>query len=377
MTPDMLADSGCISVRVWSADEFAASGAIWDELLLRSEADPLFMCWDWQWRWWMHHHTSLQADLCLVGVYAGSELVGLAPFYAHRASVRGVLHPRRMQILGTAWRDSGPAFSDYLEILVDRACRSVVIAAVAKWLEASAWDELVLCCLRRGGAADELARTHMPRIARVREVDPLVAWRASLPAHFEEFVQRLSPDVRRRVLNQRRKLRNARVCYANETEITGYLNQMWRYTESRWGGDGASPEFRQFYTDIAHQALRQGQLRLSRLETDDGIASVMFNKTAGNCVYYLQSGFDPSTLTGISPGYLHFGYAIEHACAEGAQYFDFLGGSGRNRDYKRDLLTENVPVVTYHAVRGALSRGLYATYGACTEAIGRLRQAIG
>lgn len=363
-------------MRLWSAEEFSASGAIWDELLQRSGADPLFMCWDWQWRWWTHHHAILGAELCLAGVYAGAELVGLAPFYARRASVRGVLHPRRMQLLGTAWRDSASAFSEYLEILVDQACRGTVLAAVAEWLEASAWDELVLCCLRRGGAADELARTHLPQIARVREVDPLTAWRTPLPADFEEFVQRLSPDVRRRVFNQRRKLPNARVCYANEAEIPGYLDQMWRYSEDRWGGHEASREFRGFYRDIAHHALRQGQLRLSRLETNDGIVSVMFNKISGNCVYYLQSGFDPSISAGISPGYLHFGYAIERACAEGIQYFDFLGGSGRNRDYKRDLLTENVPLVTYHAVRGALPRGLYAIYGACTEAIGRLREAV-
>ena len=363
-------------VRLWSADEFAGSCAVWDALLCRSGADPLFMCWDWQWRWWLHHHVSLGAELCLVGVYAGSELVGLAPFYAHRANVRGLLHPRRLQLLGTAWRDPRPAFSDYLEILVDRRHRVGVLAAIAEWVRTTAWDELVLCCLRRGGAADELARTQLPRMARVREVDPLTGWRASLPAQFDEFAQRLTPDVRRRVFNQRRKLRNARIRFANEAEIAAYLEQLWGYSEDRWGGSG-SPEFQNFYRDIAHHAFRQGQLRLSRLETDHGIISVMFNQFVGNCVYYLQSGFDPAASRGISPGYLHFGYAIEHACAERAQYFDFLGGSGRNRDYKRDLLTENVPMVNYHAVRGALPRGLYAIYDACIARIGPLRQALG
>lgn len=372
----MASDLEHFSVRLWSADEFAASRVVWDGLRQRSGADPLFMCWDWQWRWWLHHHVSLGAELCLAGVYRNSELVGLAPFYAYRVTVRGILHPRRWQLLGTAWRDPKPAFSDYLEILVDRAHRAGVLAAVAEWIRTSPWDELVLCCLRPGGAADELARTQLPRIARVREVDPLTGWRTSLPAHFDEFIRRLRPDVRRRVFNQRHKLRNARICFAQEAEIPVYLDQLWTYSEDRWGG-GASPEFQSFYCDIARHALGQGQLRLSRLETDDGIVSVMFNQFVENCVYYLQSGFDPAVSRGTSPGYLHFGYAIERACADRAQYFDFLGGSGRSRDYKRDLLTENVPMVTYHAVRGALARGLYTIYGACAPRIGRLRRANG
>ncbi|MBW8077118.1 MAG: GNAT family N-acetyltransferase [Gallionella sp.] len=89
----------------------------------------------------------------------------------------------------------------------------------------------------------------------------------------------------------------------------------------------------------------------------------MFNLRSENCVYYLQSGFDLRKSEGISPGYLHFGYALEDACKEGAQYFDFLGGSGQNRDYKRDLLTENVALVTYHAARTPVLRTLYAAHG--------------
>lgn len=353
-----------LRVRLWSADEFAAGQNVWDGLLKRSAADPLFMSWAWQWRWWAHHGPALGAELQIAGIYSEERLVGLAPLYRHQVVVRGLLRLRRMELIGTAWRNSGAAFSDYLDVLADRTEREGVLKALAEWLEASEWDELALCCLRRGAAADTLAQDYLSRFAGVREVDPLTGWRAALPAQFDDYVQRLSPDIRRRAVNQRAKLNHPRLEYAQAADVETFLDQLWVFTAARWGGQAPRPEFQGFYREIGTHAARAGQLRLSRVATAEGPLSVMFNIRSENCVYYLQSGFDLDRSKGLSPGYLHFGYALEDACREGAQYFDFLGGSGQNRDYKRDLLTENVPLVTYHAVRGPGLRTLYAAHGA-------------
>lgn len=362
-----------LQLRLWTEDQFAGAKATWDALLRASDADPLFMSWDWQWRWWAHHRRDLGAELRLVAFYSDSRLVGLAPFYAHKAVVRRVLHPLRVELIGAAWRDSRAAFSDYLDIVAMRQYRTTVLAALADWLREAAWDELVLCCTRRDGVACELAERHVSRLARVREVDPLTGWCAQLPERFETYLNRLSPEVRRRLFNQRRKLEDASLQYAGEEDIDEYLALLWRYVASRWGSEGPSEAIRNFYRDVAHNLAREGRLRMSRLGTRRGPLSVIFNIETEDCVYYLQSGFDQERSGGISPGYLHFGYAIEAACAEGARRFDFLGGAGRHRDYKRDLLTENIPLVTYHAVRGAWARGLYAAYAAWLWASGLIR----
>jgi CelD/BcsL family acetyltransferase involved in cellulose biosynthesis len=360
-SPDFSA-AGMLQVRLWTEEEFAGSQAIWDELLSASVADPLFMSWEWQWRWWQHHRDCLGAELQLVALYSGTRLVGLAPFYAHRAVVRRVLHPRRLELIGAAWRDSAAAFSDYLDILASRAWCRPVLAALLKWLRSAAWDELVLCCTKRGGTASEFAERHLPDLSRVREVDPLTGWCVDLPERFDEYLRRLTPEVRRRLFNQRRKLEGATVRYASEREVAADLEQLWRYVGDRWGSGGPGAELRGFYRDMALSLARDGRLRLSRLESRGETLSVMFNAVVGDTVYYLQSGFDRNRSAGLSPGYLHFGYAIERACEDGQRRFDFLGGTGRHRNYKRDLLTENVPLVTYHAVRGVWIRALYAAY---------------
>ncbi len=352
-----------LRIRLWGADEFSAAQDVWDGLLRRSDSDALFMSWAWQWRWWVHHGPALRAQLRIVAIYSDDRLIGLAPFYRHRVVVRRLLRLSRLELIGTAWRNSETAFSDYLDVLADRAERMRVLQALAEWLETEKWDELALCCLRRGGAADALATTYLPRISHVREVDPLTGWRAQLSSRFDDYAQRLSPDVRRKTINQRRKLEHPRLEHANEADIDAFLNQLWTLSAVRWGRQVPRTEFQDFYSDFARYAARTGRLRLSRVATNQGPMSVMFNIRSENCVYYLQSGFDLRKSEGISPGYLHFGYALEEACKEGAQYFDFLGGSGQSRDYKRDLLTENVPLVTYHAARGPGLRTLYAAYG--------------
>src|SRR5690348_1821856 len=51
--------------RTWTSAEFETSKGAWDQLLALSDADPLFMSWDWQWRWWKHHAYYLDATLHL------------------------------------------------------------------------------------------------------------------------------------------------------------------------------------------------------------------------------------------------------------------------------------------------------------------------
>lgn len=350
-------------VRAWSAEEFAASRSAWNDLLARSDADPLFMCWDWQSRWWKHHQGLLGATLAIAAVYVGDRLAGLAPFYLRKVTVRRLMRLRRLELIGIAWRTPRAMFSDYLDIIADRSLREAVIAALDEWLEAQPfWDELALCCTKHGSIAAELAAERLPRYTYVREVDPASGWCAQLPASFDDYVRSLAPEVRRKLFNQRRKLSNAQLEYATEADLVPTLELLWRFSAARWGGRPIQAHIKSFYDEIGFELARTQELRLSRLAIAGAPRSVLYNVQRGDTVYYLQSAFDADAARGLSPGYLHFGYAIEAACNERLKRFDFLVGRGRNRDYKQDLRTEIVPVVSYHAVRQAVARLLYSAY---------------
>ena len=352
-----------LRVRTWGSEEFAAAQPVWDDLLGRSVADPLFMSWDWQWRWWLHHAPALEATLQLAAVYAGDRLVGLAPFYSRAVITRRILRSRRLELIGIAWRDSRAMFSDYLDIIAASDCRDAVVEALDTWLEAQRfWDELALCCTKPEGVAAQLVTQRLRRWTYVREVDPMNGWCAQLPPAFSDYVQRLSPEVRRKLFNQRRKLADPRLEHVTGADIESTLQRLRQLSVERWGHGQPPAHVQEFLKDITVRLAHTGELQLSRLATAAGTLSILYNVQRGGTIYYLQSAFDPTRAQGLSPGYLHFGYAIEEACAAGARRFDFLAGRGRHRDYKGDLLAERVPIVSYHIVRGAVSRALYAAY---------------
>jgi CelD/BcsL family acetyltransferase involved in cellulose biosynthesis len=370
------AATGALTARTWSTEEFATSKEAWDHLVASSDADPLFMSWDWQWLWWKHHAGSLDAALQLIAVYADHRLVGLAPFYSHQVTVRRMLRVRRLELIGCAWRDARATFSDYLDIIAARDWRDSVRLTIAEWLGAQPfWDELAFCCTRRNGVAAALVEENLERSLYVREVDPLSGWCVQLPSSFERYLEQLSSDVRRKLFYQRRKLVDPEVQCANKADVEEFLHELMRYSAERWSGGKkckphlVDPESRRFLLDVALCMARAGQLRLSRLRSDGRTLSVMYNARLGGTTYFLQSGFDPGA-RGISPGYLHFGYAIEAACRENADRFDFLAGPGRHRDYKRDFRAEPVALVTYHVVRRGGLASLYAAYETLARWIG-------
>ncbi len=258
-------------------------GPLRDELVARSDADPLFMSWDWQWRWWTHHAEVLNATLSLIAVYGQDRLLGLAPFYSRAVVIRHLLHARRLELIGTAWRDPRASFSEYLDIIADRGHRGEVVAAIGQWLAAQpAWDDLALCCSRRGSVASQLVAEQLEQWTHVREVDPLVGRCVHLPAAFEHYVQALTPGVRRKLFNHRRKLAEPRLEYATAEDLADSFGTLWSLSSLRWG---VSPpaHVQKFQIDIATELARRGELRLTRLSAANGIRSVLYNvRKSGN-----------------------------------------------------------------------------------------------
>jgi CelD/BcsL family acetyltransferase involved in cellulose biosynthesis len=348
-------------VRRWTNEEFLGGRAAWQLLLARSGADPLFMSWDWLGTWWRHHGPALQAELCVLAVYSpGGELCGIAPFYGHRATHLGMLSARRLELLGNTWRDSRAVFSEYLDVIAAGDSRDTVCAALRDWLSANPeWDELVLCNLRDGSVAAQLAgslgdRTH------VRIAESMTGWCIALSDSFESFVTRLSSNTRRKVVNQREKLAGASFEVIQPAQRHEALERLDSFVARRFGTSGDDSGARaRFHAEVIESWQNPDVVHLTELRAAGSCVSVMLNLRLDGTEYYLQSGFDDAYARGLSPGLLHLGYAIEAACRDGIRRFDFLAGRGLNRDYKQDFAAGSEPLYTLHVVRKASLRTLF------------------
>ena len=360
----MSSDRQTIRMKAWTEEDFANSYGQWHELLERCDADPLFMSWDWQWLWWRHYREELNAKLfMLAGYSADGMLVGLAPFYIRRAAHRGGFSATRIESLGSNWRCANGVFSEYLDLVVDRDYERAFIAALAEAiLEDSRWSDLVISNARPGGPAAAFIDILHGERCYVRKTDTLAAHVALLPSHFSDYVVALKSGTRRKLWNHRARLTHPQMLLGGAQDIAPLFDLMNSLHIERWG----HPTFKglrgRFHQAFALSLANRNQLRFSTLVADGAPISVAYNARIGETEYSIQSAFKPHAIKGLSPGYLHFGYCIEQACSEGVKRFDFLAGTGRNRDYKREFLTSSASMVTLQAIRSRPLAWLYRAY---------------
>lgn len=350
-----------LELRIWSEGEFAASRHAWGDLLRRSGADPLFMSWDWQWSWWLHHKEALGAQLLLLAAYDGAgTLRALAPVYCHRRSYFSALPVMRMCLIGQSWRDSSTVFSEYLDFIVDRDVEAQALSALGAWFQADrSWDELVFPAVKMTGFLPRLVREQLANRNLVREVDLVDAYCLTLSPDFKQFLDQLKPGARRKIYNQRKKLTGVSRAFATESELPQVFASLNQFRSSRWESNEESHK-QDFHLGFAKRMADDGALKVSTLVHEGRIVSVMYNVRRDGTEYFLQSGFDTEALPGISVGYIHLGHCIEDAGASGEQRFDFLCGRGKNRNYKQDFNADRLTLASFHVVRARSLRLLLA-----------------
>lgn len=352
-----------ITVRQWSEEEFASSAQQWDELLAQSQADALFMSWRWQMAWWRHHAEPLHAQLYILAGYCNGALIGIAPLYLRKAQHRHGIAANRIELMGSAWRTSDTVFSEYLDLIVRPEFATAFVASVGDaLLDDTRWADLVISNTCQNSTAATLVRKRISEHCYVREADSLCAHISELPASFDEYLASLNAATRRKIWNTRRRLVEPRLVSAAPQDVNRVFQHMDAFHAQRWGKQHYVGVPRNFHLEFARQACEAGLLRMTELVTDSAVVSVMYNIRIGATEYNVQSAFDAASLPGLSPGYLHFGYALENACHDGMQRFDFLAGAGRSRNYKHDFLGSERNITTFQAVRTRPLAWLYRGY---------------
>lgn len=349
-----------VIVHQWREAEFASGRDCWQSLLCRSSADRLFNSWDWQRLWWSRYGITQNLQLFLLAVVSEDDgLIGLAPLYLRSSPVLRVLPGMRLECLGSKWRDSGVAFSEYFDLVAEARHEHVVIESLATWLGNNAsWSDWAVPFVKQGSIAHRLAQ-RLGSTYGIREVEALDARVLALHAGFEAVLAKLSPNTRRRFWAHRRRLDRPTLRVASEADIEPLLSRMHAWRTARWGSLAAGPDVHAFELEVARSFASRGCLQLTQLESGGRPISIMINLRVGDTEYYIASAFDPAAASGISPGYLHFGYAIEAACQAGVRRFDLLAGNGRHRDYKLDLRPQAEMLVSLHVLRAPWLRALH------------------
>lgn len=301
----------------------------WNELLEASDANGLFLTWEWLHTWWTH--LSDERRLFILTVRRGGQLVAVAPL-ALRARKFGFVSPfRALEFLGM-----GSVGSDYLDVIIRRGMEEEAVRALADYLGAGT-QVLELAQFDRGNgcSAPALAGQLRERNWSAREAKVGTCPFINLSAHsWQSYLATIGPEYRR---NFKRRLRQLGERFTvtfervrSEDQRREALEALLTLHDKRWCGRGGSnafhtPSLRTFHDELSRLALQRGWLRLFLLRLDGQPVASLYGFIYDRRFYFYQQGFDPGYAQ-FSPGLVMTGLTIQEAIQEGAEEFDFLSG---------------------------------------------------
>jgi hypothetical protein len=275
---------------------------------------------------------------------------------------KSILPATRLETVGSSWRVPAGIFSEYLDFIVRPEYAHAFYRALADRLQRDGrWHDLVIANSPVKGCAARFVQEYLgPRY--LRQGDPLFAQRTQLPQQFGEYLAQLNGGTRRKLWNHRRRLQQPQLLICPDEGIDLFLDELDVCHASRWGKPHFVGQLRAFHRNFATAMAKTGALRMSRLDTQQGTISMLYNVRLRGAEYNIQSGFTGLSPAGTSPGYLHFGFCLEQACRDGIRSFDFLAGDGLNRDYKQDFNTHKAELATFQSIRARPLAWLYRQY---------------
>jgi CelD/BcsL family acetyltransferase involved in cellulose biosynthesis len=339
------------------------SEATWAGLLAQSDADSLFLSWEWLTQWWSRFGTTSGRAANIVGFYRDGSLVGVAPFYQKLVLRRGLVPARSVQLIGHSWRDSTPPSAIYLDVIARRGeADAVRHACMHELFDNSRWSELAIGYTAVGRQWKTAAASSDSLRYYVRELDRVVSFQVDLGLGFSRYLQSLGQSTRRSVWNLRKRLElrgSVRLEHVRMSDLAEGFRDLNRLHRLRWLRPAFAGARLEFHESLAAQLSARNELAFSRLWVGGRVVSVLYDIRKGLYQYNIKLAFDPAFSNQLSLGLLHLGYALEAAAQSGVSVYDLLPGPGRKSDYKRHLSQVRRELSCVHILRGRLLPALY------------------
>ena len=302
--------------------------ADWTDLLETSDADGLFLTWEWLFTWWKH--LAGDARLFILTVRSGGKLLAIAPFAWTPARVASLLPLPSLEFLGT-----GTVGSDYLDIIIRRGAEQEALDALRTYLAGQSVVVGLAQLNAQHSAAAALARALAPhewrQFRRAAGVCPFIRL-AGLT--WDSYLGSLGSDHR---YNFNRRLKQAKRNFdvrfeqaRSPEECRDALARLIGLHNARWQGHGGSDAFHapavvRFHEEVSRVALDRQWLRLFVLWFGGEPVAALYGFRYRQTFSFYQSGYDPRYRK-HSVGLLAMGLAIKSAIDEGAGEYDLLHG---------------------------------------------------
>lgn len=331
-------------IRHWA--DFITLERSWDELLARSDANTIFLSWNWINSW---YNTSLSTIRpYIVVIEYADEIVAIAPFYIQDYTLAKCIPYRGLKCL--ADQSIG---SEYSNFIVSAALTQYSTAQLKRLL----WDELNssrcskhwdfiwlsnIAAWTRGGQSLLTALAQQSAFSyNQREIEFAAT---DLQPFDHDILPQLSKSLRTNIKQTTKYLDKKGHVDIKLTqdieELPQHLDTLFHLHNLRWqrtgnAGSFSRPALAAFYKSFTPIALNNQQLRLLRLEVDGEIQAMQLGYVYDGQFLALQEGFNPDFIAGTGQVLRH---AAFNACLdENLTSYDFLA---IYTDHKRRWLAQ-------------------------------------
>jgi len=315
-------------VEIRDAEQLAAMAGEWNDLLRRTANNHVFLTHEWITTWWEVY--GAESELLVLLAREDGNVIGIAPLYITQAG-RAKFCPRtEVRFLG-----GHPIPADFVDFIIPEDRKSDILPVFLDYLSANAaWHMLVLKSLNADTAHLDVFRAWCERSgARMCACQEHPCPVLDVPGTMDDVLKNMDRKFRKNVKNGSvKRLEEAHEVQfmpnAPEGRVDEYVDTLGRLHMDRWATVDVEGQFTDertvFYRRLAHVMQERGWLRLSALDVDGQVVTMLYGIAYGEAFYALQLGCGPEGRD-LRAGNVIF-YKVLETLAGNATVFHFLRG---------------------------------------------------
>jgi CelD/BcsL family acetyltransferase involved in cellulose biosynthesis len=308
----------------------------WNDLLISSESNTLFLTWEWITSWIDTLGKINLLPLIILIRGENGKLIGAAPFYFMHYRLFKIFKFKCLRVMGED-RVSG----EYPDAIVNKEFQQEVMMLFSKILNdiKKEWDFLWIPKTNyQKGERCPLLKEIQNEKWNMQD-RPTLFSSFSLPQSMDQYLGRFSSKTRNTLSRYKKKiLKNDFKFYkiTQQKNLDDNLEMFFELHHKRWEKEKQVGSFmkrrylKTFYKSFVPKALDNGWLRFYKLEVDGQCRAMQIGYVYNDIFHQMQEAFDPLFTDGV--GNVLRLLVIEDLIGEKVKTYDFLGGFTKHKE---------------------------------------------
>lgn len=324
---------------VRSIEEFRCLQSKWSKLLAKSNANDLFMSWDWLFSWWKVWGENSLDSLNIVLIEQKNDVVGIVPMMLSNGLSIPYFPGKRLQFIGSHWKHYPSIRTECFSPIFDMDYEDEAKLEFKDYLSSIAvCDEICIC--------DSINCSFMMVDKSLQSLnsDTSKLWQNDICYYINtedgltEYKASLGRNTRKKYFNDQKKLQEQEINNTiNECDFINVCNYLNGFHSIRWNNKVFNRDVIRFYSYF-FSISEHSKAKFYLLKNKNGkVLSIVFCIKNLTTLYYIQSGFAEEKLP-FALGKVHMGIVIIDAFLDKhTQKLNLLAGHGKSSDYKKFL----------------------------------------